>query len=206
MLSQIIDFLYLKALSTPLELFAFFASMIEEVLPPIPVPSVITLVGMVAKMQEYSPYDLHTLIIIGAVGKTLGALALYYIVDKLEDAFVIKYGAYFNIQEDKLKTLGKKINGNARDYIILTLLRATPLVPSTLITIGCGLLQIPYKLFIISTFIGSLIRNSIYIYIGFTSITIFHPLFMTFVKIVLSIKIVLLLIAIGLLIYWIRRK
>jgi len=84
--------LFEYAHSVPLELFTFISTLVEEVLPPIPAPSIITLVGAVAKVQDYSPYSLIILAIIGTIGKTFGATIVYTIVDKLEDIFVLKYG------------------------------------------------------------------------------------------------------------------
>jgi membrane protein DedA with SNARE-associated domain len=206
MLTEIKGILYEYAHSMSLELFAFTACLIEEILPPIPVPSVITIVGAVAKIQDYSPYSLLALVLIGTIGKTFGAITVYYVVDKLEDFFVHRFGKYFNLQEDTLEQIGQKIGQGKRSYLVLILLRATPLFPSTLISISCGLLKIPLKLFIISTFIGSLIRNSLYIYIGFGSITAFNSFFLTLIHISVSTKILIAFVVLGIFIYFLRQK
>lgn len=50
----------------------------------------------------------------------------------------------------------------------MIILRSLPIVPSTIISIGSGLLKINFRLFIISTLIGSFVRDIVYIYVGYT--------------------------------------
>jgi len=95
------------------------------------------------------------------------------VTDKLEDVFVEKYGKYFGLQPGQVETLGSKLGRGWVDYVALITLRATPLISSTLISVGCGLLKIPLRLFIISTYLGSVIRDIIYLYIGYTGISTF---------------------------------
>jgi len=204
MLSELKNTLLEYAHSIPLELFTFISTFIEEMLPPIPAPSVITIAGAVAKVQDYSPYFLIILALIGTIGKTSGAIIIYKVVDKLEDVFVSKFGKYFNIEEDKLEAIGKRISGSEKSYLILITLRAIPLFPSTLISVSCGLLKIPFKLFVISTFIGSFIRNLAYVYIGFGSIKIFDSILSTPMNI-LTIRIFLILALLSAFIYFYRQ-
>ena len=42
-----------------------------------------------------------------------------------------------------------------------------PALEKVIISVGCGLLKVRFRLFIISTFIGSIIRDFIYIYLGY---------------------------------------
>jgi membrane protein DedA with SNARE-associated domain len=151
-----------------LAIFAPVISFIEEVIPPIPSPSIMLATGYMAQIQGYLFYSLIILAILGALGKTGGAAVVYYIADKVEDLLSSKIAKFIGVTHEQIESLGKRLSKDKRDYVILTALRATPLVPSSLLSVGCGLLKVDFKLFMISTFFGSIIRDFIYIYLGYT--------------------------------------
>ncbi len=150
-----------------LETFVFIASFVEEVVAPIPSPTVMLLAGSFAKVQEYSLFMLLVLSIIGAVGKTIGALVVYVITDKAEDVVMHKFGTFFNVTHEDVEAFGKKLGNGLKDYAMLTTLRALPFMPSVVVSVGSGLLKVPIRLFIISTFVGTIIRDGIYLYAGY---------------------------------------
>jgi membrane protein DedA with SNARE-associated domain len=156
----------------PLPLFAFFASGIEEVIPPIPSPSVMMVSGFLASIQAYSIYGFIFIIIIGSLGKTFGAWFIYFIMDKVEDFLSTRFGKFIGITHQNIESFGARLGKGARDYLILTLLRAIPVFPSTILSVGGGLLKINLRLFLISTFVGSLFRNALYIYLGYLGTTV----------------------------------
>ncbi len=156
-----------------LAIFSPAVSFIEEVIPPIPSPSVMLATGAMAFIQGYLLPGLLVLTILGALGKTLGAMIAYYIADKVEDLLLTgRISKFIGITHEQVESFGKRLGQGARDYIILIVLRALPIVPSSLLSLGCGLLKVRFRLFIISTFIGSLIRDFIYIYVGYIGTTI----------------------------------
>jgi len=57
---------------------------------------------------------------------------------------------------------------------LLTIFRALPIIPSSVMSVGCGLLKIRFRLFIITTLIGTIIRDSIFIYMGYSGIQILN--------------------------------
>jgi membrane protein DedA with SNARE-associated domain len=151
----------------PLEAFVFIASFVEEVIAPIPSPTVMLVAGSVAQIQERALYALIPLILIGAVGKTIGALVVYAISDKAENLVMNKFGRFFGVTHDDVAVLQNKLGRGARDYVLLTVLRALPIMPSVLLSVGSGLLKIPLPLFIASTFLGTLVRDGVYLYAGY---------------------------------------
>ncbi len=151
----------------PLEVFVFIASFIEEVVAPVPSAAVLLLTGSFAAIQERPLLGLIPLAIIAAVGKTLGAILVYYFSEKIGGAVLTKFGRFFNVSREAITEFGQKINGSTRDYLLLILFRALPIVPSSVVSIGCGLMKIPPRLFIITTFIGTIVRDSIFLYIGY---------------------------------------
>ncbi len=163
--------------SLPLEFFSFMVSFLDEVIPPIPSPSVMLVTGSVAMVQDYHIYGLIILALLGGLGKTLGASVVYLVVDKVEDIFAGKITKFLGITHEKIESFGARLKGGPKDYLIMIVLRAIPVIPSVLISIGSGLLKVPFKLFIISTFIGSALRDFIYIYIGYLGTNVAISLF-----------------------------
>lgn len=152
----------------PLELFAFVASFIEEVIAPIPSAGVLVLTGSFAAVQERTVLELIPLVLIAAVGKTLGAIIVYFFAEKISHFVFRSFGSWFKVSSEEISDLGKRMTGTPRDYIILTACRALPIIPSSVMSVGCGVLKIPFRLFMISTIIGTIVRDSVFIYAGYT--------------------------------------
>lgn len=53
---------------------------------------------------------------------------------------------------------------------MIFLLRAVPIMPTAPVSIVCGLIKVKIRTYITSTFLGTLVRNIFYLYLGFTSI------------------------------------
>jgi uncharacterized membrane protein YdjX (TVP38/TMEM64 family) len=156
----------------PLAVFSPVVSFLEEVIPPIPSPSVMFATGSMALVQGYLFPGLLILTLLGAIGKTLGASVAYFVADKIEDLLAGGISKFLGISHVQIESFGARLGKGSRDYVILTVLRALPIVPSSLLSVGCGLLKVRFKLFVISTFIGSLIRDFIYIYLGYIGTTV----------------------------------
>lgn len=150
-----------------LTIFAPAVSFLEEIIPPIPSPSVMIATGSMASVQGYVFYSLFFLAFLGALGKTAGASVTYYVADKVEDLLSGKIARFLGVTHEQIEAFGARLGNGPRDYIILTVLRALPIMPSFLISVGSGLLKIRFRLFIISTFIGSFFRDFLYIYVGY---------------------------------------
>jgi membrane protein DedA with SNARE-associated domain len=158
----------------PLELIAFILAFVEEIIPPIPALPMMVTLGLLARNGDYILAGLVFIALFSAAGKTLGAYVVYRVTDKLEDVFVERYGKYFGIKPGQIESFGTKLSNGWTDYLVLITLRATPLVSSTLISVGGGLIKIPLRLFLISTYIGSIIRDTIYLYIGYSGVRTFR--------------------------------
>lgn len=151
----------------PLEIFVFVASFIEEVIAPVPSAAVLLVTGSFAAIQGKTLLDLIPLAVIAALGKTIGAIIVYFFSDKIGGMVITKFGNFFDVSHDSIKEFGSKITGGPRDYLFLIAFRALPILPSSVVSIGCGLMKIPLRLFIITTFIGTIVRDSIFLYIGY---------------------------------------
>lgn len=155
----------------PLEFFSFAGSFIEEVVAPIPSPIIMTVTGTLASVQDKPLAYLLVLAVLGAAGKVLGASVLYLVADKLEDLFLVKFGKFLGVTHKEVESVGKHISGSWRDVVLLTFVRMLPIVPSAPVSIACGLLKVKKWVFWISTFLGTIVRDSIYLYIGFSGIS-----------------------------------
>lgn len=154
----------------PLELFSFAGSFIEEVIAPIPSPIVMTLTGSLAEAQGKPLTFLLLLAVLGACGKTLGALILYFLADKGEDIVLSRIGKFLGVTHKEIESIGKHISGSWRDIFILTLVRSLPILPSAPISIVCGMLKVRKDIFALATFVGTIIRDSVYLYVGFSGL------------------------------------
>lgn len=158
------------SLRIPIGLYTLVASFIEEIIAPIPSPFVMTSAGSIAAAQGKAVTFLLLLAVVGAIGKTLGSIVLYIIADKAEDTIVKKYGRFFGITHRELESIGKHFKGHWRDDFMLAGLRALPIIPSAPISIVCGIIKVPLRTYIVSTFTGTTIRNLLFLYFGYAGL------------------------------------
>ena len=169
-IETLITFLEELAAQVPVELFAFLGSFIEELIAPIPSPVVMTLSGSMVAVNGSPFWYLFVVAVIAAIGKTIGAVILYFVADKAEDVVLSRAGRYIGITHVQVEKIGDRFQGTPRDYVTLLLIRSTPIIPSAPISLICGLIALPKRLFIVSTFFGTIIRDFVYLYIGFTGL------------------------------------
>jgi membrane protein DedA with SNARE-associated domain len=183
MLAQIEQSLLGLANSLPVEIFTVVGAFIEEIIAPIPSPLIMMTAGLVAAEQGYTVLNLLFLALIGAIAKTIASVILYFIVDKFEDVFMRKFGKFIGLTTDFSENIGKKLNKGKLDYLTFFLLRATPVIPSAPVSVLAGFFKVNLKAYTVGTFFGVIIRNIIYLGIGFwfsDLITQFEAGFATF--------------------------
>ncbi len=129
-----------------------------------------TIAGTMAAAQSSPIWYLLIIAVIAATGKTLASIILYIIADKGEDIVLGKVGRYIGVTHQQVEAFGSRFSGRARDYVTLFLIRSAPIIPSAPISLICGLLSIPKKLYIITTFLGTIVRDFAYLYIGYAGI------------------------------------
>ena len=162
--------------SISLQWFVFIASIIEEIIAPIPSPTVMLVAGSLASLQSYGMHGLFVLVCIGAAGKTVGAGMVYGIVCIAEDVVLHRFGKFFGVTREEIAHFGTKIGSGFRGYMSLTLFRAVPIVPSVLVSVGSGVLRIPLRMFLVSAFLGTIIRDGFYLYVGYVGTDSLHAL------------------------------
>lgn len=168
--NNLIEYLNYISGVVPLPVFTFFGALIEEIIAPIPSPIVMTLAGSLAAASNSTLFYLVLLALTGSIGKTIGAYVIYYISDKAENIVVEKFGKFIGITTKEVERISSKLNSGKRDDLVLFLLRAIPIVPTAPVSVVCGLIKIKLKTYLWTTFLGTLVRNIIYLYLGYTSL------------------------------------
>lgn len=153
--------------SLSLELFTFLGGMVEEIVAPIPSPIIGVTAGSLAQYKGLGYAYLAWLAALGAAGKTIGALLLYFAAVKFEDFILARFGRFLGISRTQVDKLSARLNQGWKDDVTLTALRALPFVPSSILSVGCGLLKIRLRTVLISSLAGNFFRNCIFLYIGY---------------------------------------
>lgn len=154
----------------PLPFFAAVASFAEEIIAPIPSGPVMLVMGSLAKVQGYSLWMLFALAIAAAIGKLAGGLVVYAVADKAEDVLLGRFARFFGVTHAQIESFGARLGNGWRDYLLLTLLRTLPFVPSVVVSFGAGALRIRLRLFVVATIIGSVLRDSFFLYLGYAGL------------------------------------
>ncbi len=174
LLTAIEEALKNSATYLPLEISSFLGGFIEELIAPIPSPFVMAALGSAANAQTKGFLFLLTLALLGSLGKTLASWIIYIVADKLEDVIVAKFGRFLGVSHQEIEGIGKHFKGRGRDGWILFSLRALPIVPSSPVSVVCGIIKIHLQTYLIATFAGNTIRNLVYIYLGYVGVSAYQ--------------------------------
>lgn len=165
--NQILSWLETLGQQIPLPLFVIIGGFIEEVVAPIPSPFVMMLAGSIGETQNFTILALLGIATLGALGKAAGAWLLYVIGDKAEDFALGKFGKFIGVSSNEVQSIGKYFKGGAKDWIIMIVMRAIPVMPTSPLSLIAGVIKIDLKPYLIGGFIGTVIRNFFFIYLGY---------------------------------------
>ena len=149
----------------------FIASIIEEIIAPI--PSTLVIMGtsfIVLKGVSISP-DAFLMLFINIVlpvslGVTIGSLFIYTIAYFAGKPFLERWGKFLGVSWVDIEKAEKKFENSRSDEIILFIVRAVPIIPSVAISAFSGFIRFDLKKYIIITFLGTLVRAYILGFIG----------------------------------------
>jgi len=207
-IKQLELFLFALAPKVPLFLFVIVGSLLEEIVAPIPSPLVMMTAGSLAKAQGQSFLYLALVGLVAAASKTFGNWLFYFFADKAEDILTKKFGKILGFSHQDIENIGKLFNGGKRDDIVLAIIRAIPIMPTTPVSLACGFIKLNKITFLRSSFIGNFIRGMMFGYIGFSGLAIFQSAVQGIDKAenVMNIVLLLLLLAIIIFVYLKRGK
>jgi len=128
----------------------------------IPIPSEIILVfsGYLVTKGTFEPISL---ILAGSLGNVIGSIITYYVGLKFGRIFILRFGKYFFIKEHHLEYTEKMFQKYGDKISLLG--RLLPVV-RTYISLPCGVAKMSLLKYSVYTFIGSVIWNTIFTYIG----------------------------------------
>lgn len=166
-IDQIITWLENLSQTINLQLFVVIGSFLEEIVAPIPSPFVMTTTAALAQAQNYVFLQLALIILVASVAKTISSCLIYLAADKLEDLVVDRLGKYIGVSHKLIEQIGGFLTGTWVDDFLMILARALPFIPTSLVSVGAGVIKYSKKSFIITTFLGVIIRNSFYLWVGY---------------------------------------
>lgn len=201
-IDQIVAWLETLSKTINLELFVVIGSFLEEIIAPIPSPFVMTTAAALAQAQGYILLQLFLLVVVASVAKTVSSYIIYFAADKLEDLVVGKLGKYIGLSHKLIEQIGSFLTGTWIDDLLMIIARALPFIPTSLVSAGAGVIKYGKRSFIITTFLGVMIRNAFYLWVGYYGMTALenfwsqnksNPIFLGFMGIGLLVLLYLLL-------------
>lgn len=135
----------------------FLAALIETIIPPIPTLAIFPTAGFLASQQGIPLIGVIPMIILGAIGATIGTSAIYFIALKLGRVVLLRYLRYVKVSEKKLERVEIWFEKYGDKAVFVG--RMIP-VMREMISIPAGLLKMKIPKFVMYTFTGSCIWST----------------------------------------------
>jgi membrane protein DedA with SNARE-associated domain len=132
----------------------FAAALLETVFPPIPSEIVFPLAGFTAYDRQLGLENAIGMAAVGALGSTVGAIAIYYASLKAGKAAIIRYGKYVRVGTKEIEKAEKWFEKHGELAVFLG--RMAPGIRE-IISIPAGISKMNITKFVLFTFAGSLI-------------------------------------------------
>lgn len=142
-----------------LQPFLFWASLLEELVAPVPTFFVAVIAAPLVHEAGYGTLMILWLALLSAIGKTIAAWVYYVLGDKAEDWVTGRWGRVLGLSHESIEAWGPKMGKGWKDEIVLTLLRVMPFFPSAPISILAGVVKQRLRSYLSATLIGYTIRN-----------------------------------------------
>ena len=135
----------------------FLAALLETIIPPIPTLAIFPTAGFLASQQGITLLGLIPMIILGAIGATIGTSAIYLIALKLGRVVLLRYLKYVKVNEKKLGRVEVWFEKYGDKAVFLG--RMVP-VMREMISVPAGLLKMKIPKFVTYTFAGSCVWSA----------------------------------------------
>lgn len=147
----------------------FLGSVIEETFSPIPSFLVLVPAGAALLTQGHTWWYIIVLAIIASAGRTIGAVVVYFLADKIEDLLFRKRRTLFGISHAQVERVGRTMATKRKTSLWgwLFTVNAVPIFPTTPVLLTAGFIKIPLRLFLSATFCGSIFNALFYLFIGY---------------------------------------
>jgi len=156
--------IYLKALIAQYGAWGVFAAtIVEEVVAPIPSPFVPLSAGflMFPPTADVAAVLMQTAVLIAlpvAVGVGIGSSAVYAIGFYGGRTLIERWQKFLGFTWRDVERVETRLTSGAGDEIILFAMRILPVIPGVAISGFCGIVRYPFRKFITITLVGSFIR------------------------------------------------
>ncbi len=158
-LAEATAFIEAASRTLPLIPFLFWASLLEELVAPIPAFFVAVVAAPLVHAEGYTYAGMGALALMSAVAKTIGTWIYYLIGDKAESVVTGKWGKALGLSHETIQGWGIKLGKGWKDEVVLTIVRIVPFFPSAPISVLAGVVKMPMRSFIGSSILGYGIRN-----------------------------------------------
>jgi membrane protein DedA with SNARE-associated domain len=149
----------------------FIASIVEEVIAPI--PSTLVIMGTSFVVLKGSAISLDgiinlfvNIVLPASLGVSLGSLFVYGIGYFAGKPFIERWGKYLGVSWQDIEKAEEKFENSHSDEILLFIVRAIPVIPSVAISAFCGIIRFDLLKYVIITFLGTMVRAFILGFIG----------------------------------------
>lgn len=142
----------------------FVAAFVETIFPPIPSELIFPLAGFVAFKSQFNYLETFLMAAFGALGATIGAVAIYFLSYKIGRIAIIKLGKYVFVNEKKIKSSEEWFERYGIFAVFLG--RMVPGVRE-LVSVPAGIARMSVGKFTLFTFAGSLIWSSLLVFSGY---------------------------------------
>lgn len=143
----------------------FVASVLEEVVAPIPSALIMTMSGFIFVTGGVSFSSISTLIFVVAIpaslGVTIGSYFIYFIARYGGKFTIEKWGKYVGLYFSDIEKLQNKLSGTKKDEILIGSARILPIVPSVAISAFCGIMEMNLVKYFFITLVGTFFRGLI---------------------------------------------
>jgi membrane protein DedA with SNARE-associated domain len=133
---------------------AFFAALLETIFPPIPSELIFPFIGYTAQTKGLGLYNALGMATVGALGSTVGSIAIYFVALKLGKKVFLRLGKYIKMGESDLNKSEKWFEDHGAIAVFAG--RMAPGIRE-IISIPAGISRMNLLKFILFTFAGSLI-------------------------------------------------
>ena len=148
----------------------FLGGLIKEF---IPIPSTAIIVSssfLLLKDQFIDVNSILSLLFIIAIplalGMTIGSFITYIPCFYIGKPFITRWGKYLSLKWEHMEEIEKKFENKSQNYLILYIIRTTPVIPSVVTSAFCGIIRYDLKKYLLITFLGGITRAMIFGFIG----------------------------------------
>jgi membrane protein DedA with SNARE-associated domain len=141
----------------------FLASIIEEIIAPIPSTVVVLTASFFLTeglpASQALPIIILQIMLPASLGISIGSLFPYFLARIGEKVAIDRFGKFLGVSWKMVEDAERWFKKHHADEAAIFITRAIPGLPSVLVGLFCGLIRIPVHEFLIWSFLGSLVRT-----------------------------------------------